>query len=231
MGEEDIVRLGSCGNQSDCSFIDNITDEAYIGVVSDKQSQGTIHKHGFTPGMKLAQPVLGVYRTDPLPSKVPTLLCINVRSAFPKLQSICDEILEREATISFLTEIWQDINNPMHSNQLERALQLQGIEIITNPRRGRRGGGVAIALNIRHEYQMTKLQVNCTSGKGSLEAVWALIRPKTPGDAYKAYICCSFYAHPNSKINPVLLEHLQYNTARLSIIYPKCCKRTCWRQK
>ena len=34
MGEEDIVRLGSCGNQSDCSFIDNITDEAYIGVVS-----------------------------------------------------------------------------------------------------------------------------------------------------------------------------------------------------
>ena len=83
------------------------------------------------------------------------------------MQSICDEILEREATISFLTEIWKDINNPMHSNQLERALQLQGIEM--------GGGGVAIALNTRHEYQMTKLQVNCTSGKGSLEAVWALI--------------------------------------------------------
>lgn len=50
MGEEDIVRLGSCGNQSDCSFIDNITDEAYIGVVFDNQSLGTIHQHVFTPG-------------------------------------------------------------------------------------------------------------------------------------------------------------------------------------
>ena len=72
------------------------------------------------------------------------LLCTNVISAFPKMQSICDEIPERGATISFLTEIWQDINNPMHSNQLERALQLQGIEIINTPRRGRKGGGVAI---------------------------------------------------------------------------------------
>ena len=113
----------------------------------------------------------------PLPNAnidpVPSLMCTKVRSAFNKLESISLEILEEKVDICFLTELWQDESNALHSNRLERMFQMKGLETVSTPRRRRRGGGVAIVLNTSGNYIMKKLHVNVASGKNSLETVWA----------------------------------------------------------
>ena len=141
----------------------------------------------------------------------PTLLCTNVRSAFPKADSITTEILEEGIDLAFLTEIWMDSSNPLHSNKLERLFEVHGLESATTPRRGRRGGGVAIILNTAGNYTMKRLQVNVATGRNSLETIWVLVTSKVPGGKYKHYICCCVYSPPNSRINDALVHHLQFN--------------------
>ena len=61
---------------------------------------------------------------------VPTVMCTNVRSAFSKLESIANEVIEEKIDVAFLTEIWMDFSNPLHCSQLERLFQLKGLETI-----------------------------------------------------------------------------------------------------
>ena len=149
------------------------------------------------------------------------LLSTNVRSLFPKLDSLCATLTEEGVCIGFISEIWMSELNPLHSQQLERKLHLHGFEFIANPRLNKRGGGVAIVVNLNKGYTVKKLEVNCSMGGNRLEVVWALVTPPQPVGQYKTFICASFYSPPRSRLNDRLLEHLDHNIARLTAAHPR----------
>ena len=49
-------------------------------------------------------------------------------------------------TFELHSEIWEDRENKQHQNKIEEALELEGIQYISNPRLASRGGGAAISL-------------------------------------------------------------------------------------
>ena len=151
----------------------------------------------------------------------PVLLSTNVRSIFPKIDCFCTTLCQEGVGIGFITELWMDKCNPLHIKELDRRLNLDGFEFITNARQARRGGGVAVVVNTRLGYTVRKLNVNCTTGASSLEVVWSLVTLPTPIDGFRNIICVCFYSPPRSKLNKKLLNHLQYNLNRLTAVHPK----------
>ena len=76
-----------------------------------------------------------------------------------------------------------------------------------HPWKVRRGGGAAIIVNSRF----------CTIEKLSivppkpLEAVWAIVKPKSNPGKFKQIIVFSFYAPPRNRKTSELLEHITCN--------------------
>ena len=86
----------------------------------------------------------------------PILLTTNVRSIFPKLDSLCAQLEDQSVDIGFITEIWMNENNPLHTSQLDRKLHMAHFDFATNARQARRGGGVAIVVNLAKGYSMKR---------------------------------------------------------------------------
>ena len=93
---------------------------------------------------------------------------------------------------------------------------LNGLDVATNARQDRRGGGVAIVVNTECGLKLKKLHVNCSEGGSRLETVWGWVSHTKSGGLLKHYICVSFYSPPNTRLNAKLLEHLTFNLTRLS---------------
>ena len=85
---------------------------------------------------------------------------------------------------------------------LEEALEIEGIQYISNPRPDRRGGGAAITL-LSGDLTLTRLDVILPK---NLEVVWGLVRPKEPTTDFKGIILCSFYSVPYSKKKAQLVQ-------------------------
>ena len=83
-------------------------------------------------------------------------------------------------------------------------LELKGIKYISNPRCSKRGGGVAIAVNL-HKFTLSKLNVYVPTG---VEAVWGLLKPKEAGGKFTSILLCSFYSPPDKGKNTKLVNHL-----------------------
>ena len=127
---------------------------------------------------------------------LPTVLNYNMRSFFPKFQSFCDDMDEREADIAFLSEVWEKKENKKHKKKLETMFEMRGIEYISTPRPGRkRGGGAAVAVSTQH-FHLTKLNISIPT---SVEVVWGLLKPKNPTGPITTIIVCCFYSPPNSR--------------------------------
>ena len=75
---------------------------------------------------------------------------------------------------------------------------------------------MAVAVDTTLGFSVKKLQV----ASPKLETCWALVSPKLPSPGSKSYICCALYSPPNSKLKRKLLQHIEYNIARLSSSYP-----------
>ena len=82
-------------------------------------------------------------------------------------------------------------------------LELKGISYISDPRCGKRGGGAAIAVNLRR-FTLSKLNIHVPKG---VEAVWGLVKPKEVGKI-AAIIVCSFYSPPDKNRNIKLIDHI-----------------------
>ena len=97
-----------------------------------------------------------------------------MRSIWPKLNSLAEDIVERSADISFLSEVWEKKENLKHQSKVEELLELKGISYISTPRPGlKRGGGSAIAACPKN-FSLVKLHVEIPQ---NLEVVWG--PPKT----------------------------------------------------
>ena len=76
------------------------------------------------------------------PISLPTVIMYNMRSFFPKQNNFCDDFLEREADLAFLTEVWEKKENSKHKFKIEKMLEMKGINYISTPRPGKKGEGV-----------------------------------------------------------------------------------------
>jgi len=135
---------------------------------------------------------------------MPTILQFNARSLFPKISSLVTNISERAADICFVTEIWEQLENRKHQHIIEELLEMKGIKYIITPRRCKRGGGAAIAVNLAR-FTISKLHVNIPS---RVETVWGLLKPKDKSCIKTSFIVCCFYSPPDRNKNIALINHL-----------------------
>ena len=142
-----------------------------------------------------------------LGSKMPTIFVTNHRSFFSKFNNFVEAMETLELTLGLHSEIWEDKEKKSHTNSIEEAFELKGIQYISNPRPNRRGGGAAISL-LPGEFTLTKLDVVTPK---NLEVVWGLVCPKKPTTEFKGIIVCSFYRVPYSKRKTQLVQHIAIN--------------------
>ena len=88
---------------------------------------------------------------------LPTIATYNVRSFFPKARNISTDILERNITLGFFSEIWEQLENKKHKNEIESLLENQGLKYISTPR-PRGWGGAAIIANQEY-FKLEKLNI------------------------------------------------------------------------
>ena len=148
-------------------------------------------------------------------SMLPTIFVTNHRSFFPKFNNFLDIMKTLNLTLGLHSEIWEDKEKKDHMNKIEEALEIEGVQYISNPRPNRRGGGAAISL-LAGEFNLTKLDVIQLN---NLEVVWGLVRPNKPTDKFKGIIICSFYSVPNSKTKKQLVQHITINYTELKARY------------
>ena len=154
-------------------------------------------------------------------AEMPTIAATNTRSIFPKFRHFAEDIIQRQITACFVSEIWQKENNVKFQKEVERMFELNGLQFISCPRaQNRSGGGAAIVVNTE-KFFCEKLNVMVP---GKLECVWAMLRPKniTKETKFKGYILCGFYSPPKSRKNAKLLDHMISTLHMLMTKYPDC---------
>ena len=113
--------------------------------------------------MERCKPVLKTIRRDNKAVQalsLPNISNYNMRSLIPKIQNFSLDMRERLVDISFLTEVWQKLENKKHQNKLEHMLEMDGIQYISTPRPGaKRGGGAAIAVRL-DKFSISKLNIS-----------------------------------------------------------------------
>ena len=153
---------------------------------------------------------------------LPTVATYNCRSLFPKIESLKTDLLERKIDCGFLVEIWEQKQNAEQKFEIEKMLELNGLQYISNPRppnkKGVSYGGAAIVVNLE-KFSCEKLKISIP---GNLEVVWGLLRPKNPSAKFKKIVVCSFYSPPNKNRNTKLADHIVTTLHMLSTKYPEC---------
>ena len=153
-----------------------------------------------------------------LASHLPTIFVTNHRSFFPKFHNFTEVMKTLNLTLGLHSEIWEDCESKAYKDKIEEALELQGIQYISNTRPNRRGGGAAISL-ISGEFSLTRLDVLVPK---NLEVVWGLVKPVKPTADFKGIIVCSFYSVPNSRRKTRLIEHIAINYTELKTKHKNC---------
>ena len=148
---------------------------------------------------------------------IPNMTNYNIRALFPKIDNFARDMEERESDLSFITEVWQKLENKKHQFKLEELLEMRGIKYISTPRPGaRRGGGAAIAVRM-NKFSISKLNIPLPR---AVEVVWGLLKPKVVTGKISTIIVCCFYSPPNSKKNRVLIDHLTVTLQSLLSKHP-----------
>ena len=63
-----------------------------------------------------------------------TVASYNFRSLFPKIGNAKNDILEREISVAFCSEIWEKSEKRNHKFKIENMLQSEGLQYISTPR-------------------------------------------------------------------------------------------------
>ena len=149
---------------------------------------------------------------------LPTFTVFNMRSIWSKLSSLAEDMSEREADFSILSEVWECKENMEHQKLIEEVFEMKGMEYFSTARPGsKRGGGAAITAK-SDKFNITKLNIDIPK---PLEVVWGMLRPKVPTGSVSKLILCSFYSPPNSKRKGALVDHIANTFNKLKVMHPK----------
>ena len=151
---------------------------------------------------------------------LPVIASYNLRSLIAKIESLKNDIIERSVGLAFLQEIWEQSENKSHQFEIEKLLEINGLQYLSNPRpknaRGRSYGGVALIVN-QKKISCEKLNIPIPNG---LEVIWGLVRPKNSQVKNMKIIACSFYSPPDKKKNSKMADHIASTLHMLSARYP-----------
>ena len=120
--------------------------------------------------------------------------------------------------LGFLQEIWEQTGNKEHQYDIEKMLEIDGLQYISRPRNTKGRSLVsllAIAVN-NEKCSCEKLNVFVPK---SLEVFWGLVKPKHNSAKFKRIIACSFYSPPNKKKNSNIVDHI-VSTLHMCSKYP-----------
>ena len=151
---------------------------------------------------------------------LPVIGVTNFRSLFPKIKNVVNDILERDLSLILSSETWEKSSNKGLKLEIEKMLELEGLDFISCPRpSSKRGGGCAIIVN-RKKLTVEKLTVAVPY---KLEVVWCLVRPRNVSKEmkFKEIIVCAYYSPPNYKKNGKLVQHLISEMHNFLIKYPR----------
>ena len=152
---------------------------------------------------------------------LPSVAAYNCRSLFPKVRSLKIDLIERDIQLAFLVEIWEQTQRKEHKFEIEKMLELNGLQYISSPRppnrKGVSYGGAAIVVNLE-KFSVEKLKIFTPK---NLEVVWGLLKPKNPSAKIKKIIACSFYSPPSMKRNSKMSDHVVSTLQMLLTKYPE----------
>ena len=98
-----------------------------------------------------------------------------MRSIWSKFKNFFIDLNDRDCSVSFVTEVWEKLENKKHQNKIEELMEMKGYQYISTPRTGVRGGGGAAIVVNTEKFSVNKLNISIPH---SLEIVWGLLRPK-----------------------------------------------------
>ena len=151
---------------------------------------------------------------------LPIVATYNVRSLFPKVCNFRTDMLERNISVSFVSEIWQRSDKKEHNLEIEKMLEEDGLKYISTARkanaRGISYGGAALIVDLE-KYSCEKLNISVPQ---NIEAVWGLLKPRAGSAQFKKIIACSFYSPPNKRSNSKMADHLVTTLHMLNAKYP-----------
>ena len=213
--------LPYCSNASNETTTENEEVQHPISViVSNRNHESWKEDRNIPRGWKSKNNNITVKKDNRclLASKLPSLFVTNHRSFFPKFNNFVELVKTLDLTLGLHSEIWEVKEKKDHQDKIEEALELEGLQYVSNPRPSRRGGGAAITL-MGGDFTLSRLDVVTPQ---NLEVVWGLVRPNQPTKDFKGILVCSFYSVPHSKRKSQLVEHIAINYSQLKTKYKDC---------
>jgi hypothetical protein len=145
--------------------------EGRIPVVTGVQREGPPPQERGPPARKVVRRDEGLVQALTLPA----ITVYNMRSMWPKIGNMAEDITMRNTDLCFLTEVWEKKESKRHQHSIEEIMEMKDIKYISTPRPGgRRGGGVGIAYSEKH-FQVSKLNIEV---KKPLECLFGLSNPE-----------------------------------------------------
>ena len=149
-------------------------------------------------------------------SSLPSFSAPNCRSLGPKLRSFAEDMKLREVDVALCSETWEKANNVAFQNEVERLLEIQGLKMISQARKYKRGGGVCILADLT-KVSIQPLEV---PNPFNLEVVFALVKPRKNA-VIKEIITFAFYSPPRSRTKSKLVDHIVTNLQALMTSFPR----------
>ena len=148
-------------------------------------------------------------------AQLPVVINLNPRSIYNKAEEFKTMMDQLDCTLCFISETWD-----RNDIEIENIIDMENFRIIKNVcQRGGRGGKPALVISTKHFYYKELSPSPITVPIG-LEAVWALLTPKTGGQWSKVrhIVVCSYYFTDYTKRNQ-FIDHIAESIATLSSIY------------
>ena len=120
----------------------------------------------------------------------------------------------RSLSCILASESWEKSASKKVQLEVERLFEMEGLQMISKPRKYCRGGGVCILADIS-KVSIKPLEIP----SGNLEIIWALI--KLPAESViKEIIVFSFYMAPRSRMKTKMTDHIVTTLHQLLTVYP-----------
>ena len=126
-----------------------------------------------------------------------------------------EDMRMRNIACVLASETWEKTSSKKYQREVERMFEIEGLKMISNPRKFRRGGGVCIVADVT-QISITPIDVP----SGNLEIVWALVKP-LQDSIVKEIITFSFYLPPKSRMKSKMSDHIVTTLHYLLSIYPR----------
>ena len=146
--------------------------------------------------------------------QLPVVINLNPRSIYNKVDEFKTMIEQLNCTLCFISESWDRENEG-----LEEIVNIENFKIIKNVCQRQGSGGKPALLISEKDYFITELSPKVITVPKSVEAVWALMTPKSGGcrSKIKNIAVCAYYYTKNTKKS----DFLDHVTEAFNIILAK----------